>query len=144
MHEAVRMSHTKVERSDTMSKNVGRLDAYLRIAAGLSLISFGIMKKKGWMAVLGSFKVSTGVTRYCPMLDALQLSTVCEDELLEDYDCEYDDSDCDETCEDDCGCDDWNSNEYANYDEYYLAHQTAPGHSDLKYNPREHYHKNKM
>ena len=35
-------------------KNVGRMDAYVRISAGLMMVSLGIMKHKGWMAALGS------------------------------------------------------------------------------------------
>ena len=34
-------------------KNVGRMDAYVRISAGLMMVSLGIMKHKGWMAALG-------------------------------------------------------------------------------------------
>ena len=56
-------------------KNVGRMDAYVRISAGLMMVSLGIMKHKGWMAALGSMKVAEGITRYCPVLDALNLST---------------------------------------------------------------------
>ena len=65
-------------------KNVGRMDAYVRISAGLMMVSLGIMKHKGWMAALGSMKVAEGITRYCPVLDALNLSTLSDEELLDE------------------------------------------------------------
>lgn len=91
-------------------KNVGRMDAYVRISAGLMMISLGIMKHKGWMAALGSMKVAEGVTRYCPMLDALNLSTLSDEELIDDaigncvIDIEEDDDDEFEELEHQCGC----------------------------------------
>ncbi|MGL4338279.1 MAG: YgaP family membrane protein [Turicibacter sp.] len=110
-----------------MCKNVGRLDAYLRISAGLMLVSLGIMKKKGWIAAIGSMKVAEGVTRYCPVMDLCHCTTMSDEEILEDalcmgasdyygddysddcdYDCDCDfDCDCDEDCdcEFDCECD---------------------------------------
>ncbi len=65
-------------------KNVGRLDSYVRISAGLMMISLGIMKHKGWLAAIGSMKVAEGVTRYCPILDLCNCTTLTDDELLED------------------------------------------------------------
>ncbi|HAX73323.1 MAG TPA: DUF2892 domain-containing protein [Firmicutes bacterium] len=105
-----------------MSKNVGRIDAYLRISSGLLLISLAIMKKKGWLAALGSLKVAEGVTRYCPVLDLCHCTTLTDEEILEevlglshsefdDYcDCDYDDYDdydctCDDDCDANCQCD---------------------------------------
>ena len=85
-------------------KNVGRMDAYVRISAGL------IMKHKGWMAALGSMKVAEGITRYCPVLDALNLSTLSDEELLDEalgscvIDIEEDDDDEFEELEHQCGC----------------------------------------
>lgn len=77
-------------------KNVGRMDAYVRISAGLMMVSLGIMRHKGWLAALGSMKVAEGVTRYCPVLDMFNCTTYTDEELLEealgcDIDCEYDD-----------------------------------------------------
>ena len=65
-------------------KNVGRTDAYIRISAGLMLISLGIMKHKGCLAALGSLKVAEGVTRYCPVLDLFNCSTMSDEELLDE------------------------------------------------------------
>ncbi|WP_235069917.1 DUF2892 domain-containing protein [Turicibacter sp. TJ11] len=90
-------------------KNVGRMDAYVRISAGLMMISLGIMKHRGWMAALGSMKVAEGITRYCPVLDALDLSTLSDEELIDDaigncvIDIEEDDDDYEEM-EHECCC----------------------------------------
>lgn len=131
MYEIDEISQTSVERSGIMSKNVGRMDAYVRTALGLTLISLGIIQKRGWMAALGSLKVATGVTRYCPILEALQLSTVCEDELLEECGCDVD-------YQDSC------SDEYATFDEYYLAHHDPREYDSREYTPKTHYHKKNM
>lgn len=65
-------------------KNVGRMDAYVRISAGLMMISLGIMQHRGWMAALGSMKVAEGVTRYCPVLSMLNMSTLSDEELIDE------------------------------------------------------------
>ena len=64
-------------------KNVGRMDAYVRISAGLMMISLGIMQHRGWMAALGSIKskVSLG---YCPVLSMLNMSTLSDEELIDE------------------------------------------------------------
>ncbi len=118
VYEIKLISQTSVERSDIMSKNVGRIDAYLRTSAGLMLISLGIMQKKGWMAALGSLKVATGVTRYCPILCLLDISTVCDEEILEDYLCSDDDQSC--CCLDDYECehDNFDYDDLDVYDEF--------------------------
>ncbi|BEH90394.1 MAG: DUF2892 domain-containing protein [Leuconostoc sp.] len=90
-------------------KNVGRTDAYIRISAGLMLISLGIMKHKGCLAALGSLKVAEGVTRYCPVLDLFNCSTMSDEELLDEalgscvLDVEEDDDEFEEL-EHECGC----------------------------------------
>lgn len=72
-------------------KNIGRLDAYIRISTGIVITSMGIMRDKGWLTVLGGMKIAEGVTRYCPMLDIMGLSTISDEEILEDilgFDCD--------------------------------------------------------
>lgn len=97
-------------------KNVGRFDSYVRISAGLMMISLGIMKHKGWLTAMGSMKVAEGITRYCPILDLCHFTTMSDDELLEEVlleealecaidggcGCDYDDDDFEE--EHDCHC----------------------------------------
>ena len=88
-------------------KNIGRLDAYMRISTGIVLTSVGIMRNKGLLTVMGSMKIAEGVTRYCPMLDLIGLSTISDEEILEDilgFDCDMDD----EYCEDDPEFEDMN------------------------------------
>lgn len=66
------------------SKNVGRLDAYVRISAGLMMVSLGVMKHKGWLVAIGSMKVAEGITRYCPILAICNCTTFTDEELLDE------------------------------------------------------------
>lgn len=66
-----------------MQKNVGNFDAYVRITAGLFMIGTGIMRSSKTMVGLGAMKVAEGVTRFCPMLSLLNLSTVALDEKIQ-------------------------------------------------------------
>ncbi|MBS4536583.1 DUF2892 domain-containing protein [Clostridium sp. D2Q-14] len=58
-----------------MKKNVGNLDAYIRITAGLTLFGCGILKNSKSSMFLGSMKVAEGITRFCPMLYIMGMST---------------------------------------------------------------------
>ncbi|MGF7185664.1 hypothetical protein GGQ84_001756 [Desulfitispora alkaliphila] len=58
-----------------MKKNVGDLDQYIRIACGLFMVGYGIRRDSTTLLALGSMKVAEGVTRYCPVLDAVGIST---------------------------------------------------------------------
>ena len=59
-----------------MVKNVGDLDAYLRITCGLTLFGIGIMSSSKLLSALGSMKVAEGITRFCPMLYMLDKNTL--------------------------------------------------------------------
>jgi len=59
-----------------MVKNVGELDAYLRITCGLTLLSMGIMCSSKTLSLIGSMKVAEGVTRFCPMLYIMGKNTL--------------------------------------------------------------------
>ncbi|HCS74872.1 MAG TPA: hypothetical protein DIW17_13480 [Clostridiales bacterium] len=65
-----------------MRKNVGELDAYCRIAGGLTLLGIGIMGCSKTLSLLGSLKVAEGVTRFCPMLYLLDKDTMDWDNKL--------------------------------------------------------------
>jgi len=65
-------------------KNVGRLDAFLRIAAGTVAVSVGIMKDRPSLATIGALKLASGVTRYCPIYDLLNVHTISDEEILEE------------------------------------------------------------
>lgn len=64
-----------------MKKNIGRVDAMMRISAGLTLLAWSTAKmaKKEptggqlFLAFMGAQKVAEGATRYCPMTHALGL-----------------------------------------------------------------------
>ncbi|MCR1897595.1 DUF2892 domain-containing protein [Irregularibacter muris] len=58
-----------------MQKNVGTLDAYMRISCGLMMFGYGIIKKSLPATALGSWKVAEGVTRFCPMMYALGMDS---------------------------------------------------------------------
>lgn len=59
-----------------MKKNVGDLDSFLRITAGLSMLGIGIKRDSNPLITLGSMTVAEGITRFCPLLDIMNTSTV--------------------------------------------------------------------
>ena len=61
-----------------MQQNVGRMDAYLRVSGGLTLLGWGIMKKSVPAVAMGAMKVAEGVTRFCPLMYLLHLDTMHE------------------------------------------------------------------
>lgn len=58
-----------------MKKNIGDVDAYIRLAGGLTLLGVGIAKKSTPVIALGAMKITEGITRFCPVLYLLGLST---------------------------------------------------------------------
>lgn len=68
-----------------MMKNVGELDAYCRIAGGLTLLGIGIMGSSKTLSFLGSMKVAEGVIRFCPILHLLGKDTLDWDKRLEKH-----------------------------------------------------------
>ncbi|MCL1950106.1 MAG: DUF2892 domain-containing protein [Turicibacter sp.] len=88
-------------------KNVGRLDAFLRIAAGTISVSIGIMRDRPSLATLGALKVASGITRYCPIYDVLNIHTISDEELFEDLGVDFEDAeiyDEEEFDGQDCSC----------------------------------------
>lgn len=63
-----------------MKKNVGDLDALIRIWGGLFMLGMGINRDSYALMGVGAGKVAEGITRFCPMLYLLGLSTV-QDEM---------------------------------------------------------------
>ncbi|MCR4429908.1 MAG: DUF2892 domain-containing protein [Tepidanaerobacteraceae bacterium] len=59
-----------------IGKNVGRLDSYLRLMMGFSMLGYGITKKSDLMILLGAGKIAEGITRFCPMMYAFGITTV--------------------------------------------------------------------
>lgn len=67
--------------SERSKQNIGVVDAYLRLFSGLSLLALGAGRKLGrtgsFLAViLGASKVAEGITRYCPVYDLFELTSV--------------------------------------------------------------------
>lgn len=58
-----------------MKKNIGTLDSYMRITGGLTLLGLGILKDSKSSIFFGSMKVAEGITRFCPMLYIMGMST---------------------------------------------------------------------
>lgn len=65
-----------------MKKNVGDLDAFLRITLGLSMLGVGIKKDSNSFILLGSMKVAEGLTKFCPLLYLMGISTQ-KDNIIE-------------------------------------------------------------
>lgn len=71
-----------------MKKNVGTLDASIRITAGLLGLAYGIGRmnrrphRTPWLLMsLSAMKVAEGVTRFCPMLYSMGTNTRNEAEM---------------------------------------------------------------
>ena len=64
-----------------MKKNVGDLDAFIRLWGGLLMLGMGIKRDSCTMRAIGAGKIAEGITRFCPMLYMLGLTTVQDDEL---------------------------------------------------------------
>lgn len=66
-----------------MKKNVGTLDAIMRITVGLTGVAWGTAKmvKQPYrslpviVTVASAMQVAEGITRYCPMLDLLKMNS---------------------------------------------------------------------
>ncbi|MFZ7132685.1 MAG: YgaP family membrane protein [Eubacteriales bacterium] len=50
-----------------MTKNMGILDAYVRITCGLTLFGIGICKRSRCIITLGAMKTAEGITCFCPV-----------------------------------------------------------------------------
>lgn len=66
-----------------MQKNVGTLDAFMRITCGLTGIAWSTAKMVKYpyrtfpvvTAMVSAMKVAEGITRFCPMLAMLNVSS---------------------------------------------------------------------
>lgn len=57
-----------------MKNNVGSIDKYLRIAAGIAIIAWGVMAEN-WLGAIGVVPLLTGSINFCPLYSVLGLST---------------------------------------------------------------------
>lgn len=60
------------------TKNIGDIDAALRLGGGFSLLGIGITKKSTLMILSGSIMIAEGITRFSPAFYILGLSTYNE------------------------------------------------------------------
>ncbi len=65
-----------------MKKNVGTLDAHIRLFIGFSLLGMGIIGSSKTMVGLGAMKIATGISRFCPIMHLLKISTLEQDDQL--------------------------------------------------------------
>lgn len=65
-----------------MQENVGKLDSYLRITGGLTMLGIGIAKDSTLLTALGAMKVAEGVTKFCPILYLLGKSSKNDCEII--------------------------------------------------------------
>lgn len=68
-----------------MKKNVGTLDAHIRLTLGFSLLGMGIISSSKSMVTLGALKIATGISRFCPIMHLLQITTLEEDDSLSKF-----------------------------------------------------------
>jgi hypothetical protein len=58
-----------------MTRNVGGIDKWLRIAAGLALIALGLFGPLGWWGVIGVVPLVTGLMGNCPVYSLIGVNT---------------------------------------------------------------------
>ncbi len=58
-----------------MRPNVGTIDRFVRIIAGLALITLAALGKVGWWGYIGIVPLATGLFRFCPAYMLLGLRT---------------------------------------------------------------------
>ncbi|GAA0579036.1 hypothetical protein GCM10009416_16880 [Craurococcus roseus] len=58
-----------------MTRNVGNIDKWLRIAAGVVLLTLGLFGPLGWWGLVGLVPLATGLAGSCPVYGLLGLST---------------------------------------------------------------------
>ncbi len=58
-----------------MKENIGTIDRYLRLTAGFYLLGAGIKRSSDLLMIMGSMKIAEGITKWCPMLHVLNMST---------------------------------------------------------------------
>ncbi len=58
-----------------MTKNVGKIDRNIRLAAGAVLIVLGILSQQVLVTLIGAVLVATGAIRICPAYSLFKIST---------------------------------------------------------------------
>ena len=58
-----------------MTQNVGGVDRWLRILAGVALLALGLAGVIGWWGLLGIVPLGTALVGWCPVYPLLGLNT---------------------------------------------------------------------
>lgn len=58
-----------------MTKNVGGVDKWLRIVAGVVLLALGLFGPLGWWGAIGIVPLATGLMGNCPVYSLLGFNT---------------------------------------------------------------------
>jgi len=58
-----------------MKKNIGKIDSFIRIALGLTILGCGTAKKCCCSIITGAITAASGLTGFCPLLYMAELKT---------------------------------------------------------------------
>ncbi|MBE6008215.1 MAG: DUF2892 domain-containing protein [Lachnospiraceae bacterium] len=58
-----------------MKKNIGKIDSFIRIAIGLTVLGCGTARKCCCSIIIGAMTAASGITSFCPFLYMAELKT---------------------------------------------------------------------
>ncbi|MBQ2752858.1 MAG: DUF2892 domain-containing protein [Firmicutes bacterium] len=58
-----------------MKKNIGKIDSFIRIALGLTVLGCGTARKCACSIIIGAMTAASGLTSFCPFLYIAELKT---------------------------------------------------------------------
>lgn len=58
-----------------MTQNVGSIDKWLRIAAGVVILGLGAIGPLGWWGLIGIVPIATGLMGSCPVYSLIGMNT---------------------------------------------------------------------